>query len=124
MSNAPAQLDSEIPGAIPAISLAIRLRLAREHRAVSQIELADELGLGLSTVQRYEQGRYVPTKAVALAWAMATGTSSRWLLGARHSNGNMVLVQQLMRHESMLTTQRYMGWAPWGGTLIDDLYAA
>ena len=81
MRNAPAQLDSEIPGAIPAISLAIRLRLAREHRAVSQIELADELGLGLSTVQRYEQGRYVPTKAVALAWAMATGTSSRWLLG-------------------------------------------
>ena len=43
---------------------------------------------------------------------------------ARHSNGNMVLVQQLMRHESMLTTQRYMGWAPWGGTLIDNLYAA
>ena len=43
---------------------------------------------------------------------------------ARHSNGNMILVQQLMRHESMLTTQRYMGWAPWGGTLIDDLYAA
>ena len=43
---------------------------------------------------------------------------------ARRANGNMELVRQLMRHESITTTQRYVAWIPAGGDVVGDLYAA
>jgi integrase len=43
---------------------------------------------------------------------------------AMRSNGNMELVRRLMRHESLLTTQRYIGWIPDGGEVVDHLYVA
>lgn len=41
---------------------------------------------------------------------------------ARRANGNMELVRQLMRHESIMTTQRYVQWSPDGGDVIEGLY--
>jgi len=43
---------------------------------------------------------------------------------ARRSNGNMVLTAQLMRHSSIMTTQRYVGWLPDGSTVVAGLHAA
>lgn len=43
---------------------------------------------------------------------------------ARVSNGNVVLVAQLMGHESIQTTQRYIGWTPAGADVVQALHAA
>lgn len=43
---------------------------------------------------------------------------------ARVSGGNMVLVQQLMGHSSVDTTQRYVRWAPDGAAVIRALFSA
>ncbi len=42
---------------------------------------------------------------------------------ARVSNGNVVLVAQLMGHESIQTTQRYIGWTPAGAEIVQQLHA-
>ncbi len=42
---------------------------------------------------------------------------------ARVSNGNVVLVAQLMGHESIQTTQRYIGWTPAGAEVVQQLHA-
>lgn len=42
---------------------------------------------------------------------------------ARASNGNVVLVAQLMGHESIQTTQRYLGWTPAGASVVEAMYA-
>jgi site-specific recombinase XerD len=41
---------------------------------------------------------------------------------ARQSNGNLVVVAQLMGHESVTTTQRYVGWTPDAAAVIDGMY--
>lgn len=43
---------------------------------------------------------------------------------ARVSNGNQVLVAQLLGHASPQTTQRYMGWAAPGAEVVARLFAA
>lgn len=43
---------------------------------------------------------------------------------ARASNGNLVLVAQLLGHVSPATTQRYMGWAAPGAEVVARLFAA
>jgi integrase/recombinase XerD len=47
--------------------------------------------------------------------AFATSTAER-------CNGNLVLVAKLLGHASVVTTQRYVGWNPEGGDIVDDLY--
>ena len=37
---------------------------------------------------------------------------------AQRSNGNLVLVQKLMRHSNVATTQRYVGWSPDAAELL------
>lgn len=41
---------------------------------------------------------------------------------AERSGGNLVLVQQLLGHESPHTTMRYMGWNPAGHDVVDRLF--
>lgn len=41
---------------------------------------------------------------------------------AEVAEGNMELVRQLMRHESLLTTQRYTAWTPEGRDVVRGLY--
>lgn len=43
---------------------------------------------------------------------------------ARLSGGNMVLVQQLMGHASVQTTERYVGWAAPGAEVVGRLFVA
>lgn len=41
---------------------------------------------------------------------------------AKRSNGNMRAVQQLMRHESLRSTERYIRYNPPGGDIVTGLY--
>ncbi|MFD6394364.1 helix-turn-helix domain-containing protein, partial [Nocardia sp. NPDC060259] len=66
-------------GIIPAQLVRHRLVMAREVRGITQRELATEIGVGVATVQRAEQGTVTPKRAVVMAWAMATGVDLTWL---------------------------------------------
>lgn len=65
----------------PEWTLTDRLAKARHTAKLSQSELGRRLGLSLSTITRYETGSAEPKLAVILAWAMACGVSTSWLLG-------------------------------------------
>jgi integrase len=41
---------------------------------------------------------------------------------ARAANGNIVLVAQLMGHDSIATTQRYLSWSPAGADVVQAMY--
>jgi transcriptional regulator with XRE-family HTH domain len=64
---------------IPTWTLADRLVKARESAGKNQSQIADELGVGLRSIVRYEKGHHVPKRAIVLAWAMATNVDPEWL---------------------------------------------
>jgi integrase len=43
---------------------------------------------------------------------------------ARRAQGNMRLVQRLMRHASVTSTERYVQWNPDGGEVVNGLHDA
>lgn len=60
-----------------------RLVLAREVAGLEQAELAVSLGVTRQTVSNYERATTKPQRAVLLAWALATGVDSDWLITGR-----------------------------------------
>jgi DNA-binding XRE family transcriptional regulator len=64
---------------VPPITLAHRLRIAREWRGLEQHDLARELGVGRSTISNYERGVTSPGKLVVNAWAVVTDVDVEWL---------------------------------------------
>lgn len=67
-------------GAIPQITLARRLLLARLERGLSQRDMAKLIGKTERTIGRYEVGDATAPLAVVLAYAMVTGIDRDWLL--------------------------------------------
>jgi len=43
---------------------------------------------------------------------------------AKASNGNIVLVAQMMGHSAIQTTQRYIGWTPAGAETVAAMFGA
>lgn len=66
-------------GAVPTITLAHRLRIAREYAGLEQTELAERAEIGRTTVVNYEQGYRTPRRIYLRAIAEATGVSLHWL---------------------------------------------
>lgn len=64
---------------IPPLTLATRLRMAREWRHLEQGDIAKELGIGRSTVSNYEREATVPGKLVLNAWAVVCDVDVEWL---------------------------------------------
>lgn len=64
---------------IPPITLATRLRLAREWRGIEQQDIADELGISRGSVSNYENGRTSPGKLVINGWAATCDVDVEWL---------------------------------------------
>lgn len=64
---------------IPPITLATRLRLAREWRALDQQVLADQVGISRATVSNYETGKTTPGKLELNAWAVICDVDVEWL---------------------------------------------
>lgn len=73
-----------LAGDKPAITLRIRLRIAREHAELTQVQLAALLHLNPATIASYESGRTVPPHPTVMAWAQACGVDLGWLAGDSH----------------------------------------
>jgi transcriptional regulator with XRE-family HTH domain len=72
------------PGVIPSWSLGDRLRKAREHVGLTQVELAAGIGISRASVVNYETGRFEPGRPVLLSWALRCGVDYEWLAGRPH----------------------------------------
>ena len=57
-----------------------RLRMARAYAKLRQADLAVSAGIGLSTVQRIESGRFEPRQGTVRKLADALGVRPEWLL--------------------------------------------
>jgi transcriptional regulator with XRE-family HTH domain len=75
MTNA---MESPRPD-IPPSTLGNRLRDSREWRGLEQAQMAEELGIGRSTVSNYERGITPATKLVINAWAVVCQVDVEWL---------------------------------------------
>lgn len=64
----------------PAWTLGERLRKARNHAGMEQVELADALGVARNTISNYETDRRHPSKALIRYWAEVCGVSNDWLV--------------------------------------------
>jgi len=66
-------------GAIPPITMAHRLRIAREFAGLDQAELAELADMSRTSIVNYELGYRVPRRLYLRAIADATGVDLRWL---------------------------------------------
>jgi transcriptional regulator with XRE-family HTH domain len=73
------QMNQE--AAVPEWTLGDRMKKAREHAGLSQAELADKIGVSMSSVSRYEIDKTLPGRPVLLSWALCTGVDLDWLMG-------------------------------------------
>jgi transcriptional regulator with XRE-family HTH domain len=69
------------PSAVPAWTLADRLRKARISAGLEQAELETMTGISRKSISNYENGYTAPNKPVLLSWAMACGVDLDWLAG-------------------------------------------
>lgn len=65
--------------AVPVLTFAQRLRIAREHAGLEQTELAERAKIGRATISAAERGHRVPSSATLTLWAWACGVSREWL---------------------------------------------
>lgn len=90
---------------VPSTSLAKRLIEARQPnerraRKLTQPDMADELGISLRQIVRYEKGDHAPSRATLIAWAEVTSTDFWWLSGETRP------VDDLERRRSARRTHR------------------
>lgn len=64
---------------IPEWTLADRLRKAREHANMEQLDLAAASGISRATISGAERGATTPHRSTLMLWASATGVSIQWL---------------------------------------------
>lgn len=63
----------------PAITIGIRLELARRKIGLSQPEFAELIGKKRATISNLEREVYPPQRDTLMAWAMATSVPLAWL---------------------------------------------
>lgn len=66
-------------GRIPVITVAHRLRIAREASGLDQGQLATLIGISRTSVSNAEVGKHEPRRILLNAWALATGVPVSWL---------------------------------------------
>ncbi|SDF98460.1 Transcriptional regulator, contains XRE-family HTH domain [Cellulosimicrobium cellulans] len=71
--------QTEGAGFIPQFTLGDRLRKARQHTGLEQVEFAEEIGISRGTILNYELDRTRPRLIVLKAWALRTGVPLEWL---------------------------------------------
>lgn len=64
---------------VPEVALRHRLYIARDAAGLSQIELADRMGVSRRTIGNAETGAKIPRRPTLAAWSLATGVPLTWL---------------------------------------------
>lgn len=65
---------------IPAWTVGDRLGKAREWVGLTQLQIADRIGVGRRSIARYESADQ-PPRAIVLAYQAVTGVPAWWILG-------------------------------------------
>jgi DNA-binding XRE family transcriptional regulator len=68
---------------VPEFTLGDRLRRSREAVGLTQVELADAIGISQRSVSNYEADVTVPNLLTLRAWASATQVNLPWLAHGR-----------------------------------------
>ena len=92
------------PGQIPQWTMADRLRKARDHARLSQLELAEAIGVSRNSVSSYETGAVQPRRIVLNAWSLTTGVPLGWIV-----NGEMPSDDDGVRHQGLEPRTRWFG---------------
>jgi len=65
--------------AVPEWTIGDHMRKAREHAQLSQAQIAREIGVGRTSIVRYEAGTQKPSRPVVRAWSFRTGVPYEWI---------------------------------------------
>ena len=100
MYNTPVRIDSTI--------IAIRLRIARENKGRSKVEVAKALNIATSSMTYYEQGKAIPSVDKLYALADYYGVTMDWLCGRINKN-DAVLKTEFDMAEVLLAALQFEG---------------
>lgn len=100
MYNTPVRIDSTI--------VAIRLRIARENKGRSKVEVAKALNIATSSMTYYEQGKAIPSVDKLYALADYYGVTMDWLCGRINKN-DAVLKTEFDVAEVLLAALQFEG---------------
>lgn len=100
MYNTPIRIDSTI--------VASRLRIARENKTLSKVEVAKALNIATSSMTYYEQGKAVPSIDKLYALADYYGVTMDWLCGRVNKN-DAVLKTEFDVAEVLLAALQFEG---------------
>lgn len=100
MYNTPVRIDSTI--------VAIRLRIARENKGRSKVEVAKALNITTSSMTYYEQGKAIPSIDKLYALADYYGVTMDWLCGRVNKN-DAVLKTEFDVAEVLLAALQFEG---------------
>ena len=100
MYNTPVRIDSTI--------VANRLKMARENKGYSKVEVAKALNIATSSMTYYEQGKAVPSIDKLYALADYYGVTMDWLCGRVNKN-DAVLKTEFDVAEVLLAALQFEG---------------
>lgn len=100
MYNTPVRIDSTI--------VASRLKMARENKGYSKVEVAKALNIATSSMTYYEQGKAVPSIDKLYALADYYGVTMDWLCGRINKN-DAVLKTEFDVAEVLLAALQFEG---------------
>ena len=100
MYNTPVRIDSTI--------VASRLKMTRENKDLSNIEVAKDLNIATSSMTYYEQGKAIPSIDKLYALADYYGVTMDWLCGRVNKN-DAVLKTEFDVAEVLLAALQFEG---------------
>ena len=90
-----------VKGQIPEWRVQDRLKRAREHAGLSQVELAQVIGVSRATLGNAEQGVRDLKRPALIAISFATGVSLEWLENGETPGGGEPTGGELVRHQGI-----------------------
>lgn len=94
---------------VPEVALRHRLYIARDAAGLSQIELADRMGVSRRTIGNAETGAKIPRRPTLAAWSLATGVPLAWLETGEAPSPGDGDGAPIVRHQGLEPRTRWLG---------------